>query len=271
MVKVGETSGKLPQVLGHLAAYLETQEDVRSRVTTALVYPCVLASLSVAVLVFFIVRIVPTFAEIFDSFGAQLPPLTRVIIRGSEMVQRYFFLIVGFLAALVAIARSWARTDDGARALDGFSRRAPVVGDFFQAVHAQRLVSTLGLMLESGVEIVNALDVLGDVFANQPAIRGALLKARERVVAGDALSASLARTGVLPSLVTEMTATGEESGKLTSLLGAANRYYLKRMDQFLRRFTAVIDPILVVFIGGIVVVVVMSIMMPVISLSQLRR
>jgi len=193
-----------------------------------------------------------------------------MLMRGSAQLQRHFLLIAGSAAGFVVLARVWLATETGAGGLERFCRSAPGIGEFFQAVHAQRLLSALGLMLESGVAIVHALDVLGEVFSRQPTIRAALQKTRASVVAGDSLSASLTRTGVFPSLVTEMAASGEESGRLTSLLKAANRYYLKRMDQFLRRFNAVIDPVLVIFVGGIVVVVVLAIMMPVISLSQLH-
>jgi type IV pilus assembly protein PilC len=270
MVRIGETTGALPKMLFQIAAYHESQEEIRSRVVSALMYPMILMILSLSVLAFFIVRIVPNFAEIFDSFGTKMPPLTAAVIYGSVYIKDHLALLVMAGIALYAVVSSIFATEGGRRALDRTTRSLPFFGDFIVAVYTQRLLSALALLLSSGINVVKAFDVLTELFAAQPILRDALVEAQANIVKGKSMSMALTQVGVFPSLVTEMAATGEESGRLTELLTACNRYYVKKMDQFLRRFSAVIDPILVIAVGGVVIVIVMAIMLPIMSLTKVH-
>ncbi|MBI4377045.1 MAG: type II secretion system F family protein [Elusimicrobia bacterium] len=269
LVQAGEMGGQLPKVLKQIASYMQAQADLKAKVITALAYPAVLALMSLGVLVFFIVKIVPVFAEIFSSFQVQLPPLTAMIIGLSMLVTNHLFALI---CAGIIIWFGWSAytaTEAGKITKWNIVFSVPFFGAFAKNILIERLLTTLATLIESGVSILNAIAVLEKVFSSNIIFERFLRAVRNDVSGGKSISGAFRRSDILPPLVTEMIFMGEESGKLPEMLSTLSNFYREQIEQFTRRFTAIIDPILVVGIGGIVGVIVLAVFMPIFKLSTL--
>lgn len=269
LVQAGEMGGQLPKALKQIASYIESQEELKGKVITAMAYPFVLGVISFGVLAFFIIKIVPTFAEIFKSFQLKLPPLTQAIITISNIVVHHMVTIVVAILAVVFLLKGYLQTEAGQVTKAEFLFSLPFFGAFVKNILTERLLTTLSTLIESGVSILNAITVLEGVFADNLLFQRALKVVKNDVASGKSISVSFKKSGVFPSLVTEMMWMGEESGKLPEILSTLSGFYRQQIDQFIRRFTSMIDPIMVVFIGGLVAVIVLSIFMPIFQLSQI--
>lgn len=269
LVQAGEMGGQLPKALKQVGQYLASQEELKGKVITALAYPGVLFIISMSVLIFFIVKIVPTFADIFKSFDLELPAITKLIIGVSGLLVNNLPLILITIAGSVFTLKGYLATEAGQFSKAKFMFSIPFFGDFLKNIQVERLLTTLATLIESGVSILNAITVLEGVFTDNKIFEQALKGVKADVATGKSISAAFKKTGVFPPLVVEMMWMGEESGKLPDILGTLSVFYREQVDQFIRRFTAIIDPIMVVFIGGIVGVIVLSIFMPIFQLSQL--
>ncbi|MBI4424642.1 MAG: type II secretion system F family protein [Elusimicrobia bacterium] len=269
LVQAGEMGGQLPKGLKQIASYIEAQELLKGKVITALAYPAVLGVISAGVLGFFIIKIVPTFAEIFKSFDLKLPAITALVIHISSAVVNN--LITGGLAVVVGafLLKGYLQTEAGQAAKAEFLFSVPFFGAFIKNILTERLLTTLSTLIESGVSILNAISVLEGVFADNLVFQRALRAVKADVATGKSISMAFKKSGVFPTLVTEMMWMGEESGKLPDILGTLSAFYREQIDQFIRRFTSIIDPIMVVGIGGVVAVIVLSIFMPIFQLSQI--
>ncbi|MBI5596921.1 MAG: type II secretion system F family protein [Elusimicrobia bacterium] len=269
LVQAGEMGGQLPKALKQIGSYLSSQEELKGKVITALAYPGVLFIISMSVLVFFIVKIVPTFADIFKSFDLKLPAITQLIIFISNALVHNLMMILIGIAGVVFTLKGYLATEAGQFGKARFMFSIPFFGDFLKNIQVERLLTTLCTLIESGVSILNAITVLEGVFTSNKIFEAALRGVKSDVATGKSISAAFKKTGVFPPLVVEMMWMGEESGKLPDILSTLSVFYREQVDQFIRRFTAIIDPIMVVFIGGIVGVIVLSIFMPIFQLSQL--
>jgi len=269
LVQAGEVSGQLPTVLRQITAYSESQENVKSKIITAVSYPAVLMTMSVGVLIYFVVYIVPVFAGIFRDFNLQLPLITRVIVAISDLVSR--FAVLGIVVAIGAFfaARAYIATPPGRLTWNHVVFNIPFFGALIRSMQIERLLTTMATLIRSGVSILNAVSVLEGSFKKNLIFQNALKKAKNDIASGRSISESFKKTGIFPGMVTEMMWMGEESGKLPDIIVVLSKYYQEQIDQFLRRFSSMIDPILVVGIGGIIAVIVMSIFMPIFQLSQI--
>lgn len=269
LVQAGEVGGQIAETLMQLAIYTKTQEGMKSKIITAVTYPAILFVASVGVLIYFIVGIVPTFAQIFADFNLTLPMLTVVVLRVSSVVTNHFILLTLTLIALVAGFRFYIRTPNGKKHWHSFLLTMPIFGPFLCNIYYDRMLSTLSTLLRSGVTILNAILVLEESFDGNIIIQNALKQVRAEVAAGKAISDSFSDTGVFPGLMTEMMKMGEESGKLPSIIATLSKFYSDNVEQFIARFSAVIDPILIVGVGVMIGIVVASIFLPIFKLSQI--
>ena len=269
LVQAGEMGGQLPKALKQVGAYIEAQEELKGKVITAMAYPAVLAMISGGVVAFFILKIVPTFAEIFKSFNLKLPPLTLFVIMCSNLLVNHLITLVVATLSGVFLLKGYLQTEAGQMAKAEFLFSIPFFGTFVKNVLVERLLTTLSTLIESGVSILNAISVLEGVFADNLLFQRALKVVKADVAAGKSISAAFKKSGVFPGLVTEMMWMGEESGKLPEILATLSNFFRGQIDQFIRRFTSMIDPIMVVFIGALVAVIVLSIFMPIFQLSQI--
>ncbi|MBI4054626.1 MAG: type II secretion system F family protein [Elusimicrobia bacterium] len=270
LVEAGELSGRLPEVLRQIGRYLQAQEEIKSKVATAMIYPLVLVTFSLFVLFFFVLKVVPTFAEVFESFDMQLPFLTRQIIGGSLWVQAHLWaLAISTVSALIAF-RLFSMSRKGKNFLSSWKLEIPIWRGFLRDILLERFLTTLSALTRSGVSILQGLAVLENLFEDNAVFQGAVHRAREAVARGVPLSAAFKDAEVFPGLVVEMLWMGEESGKLVDILDTLSHFYRERIDQFIRRFTSLIEPAMVLFVGAIVAVLVVSIFLPIFQISQIR-
>ncbi len=269
LVQAGEVSGQLPVVLRQITAYSESKENVRSKIITAVSYPAVLMTMSVGVLIYFVMFIVPVFADIFRDFNLKLPILTRTIVGISAIMSKYLVLILVSIIGSVFAFRAYIATTPGRLTWNHIQMNMPLFGTLIRAMQIERMLTTMATLIRSGVSILNAVSVLEGAFKKNLVYQGALKKARNDIASGRSISESFKKTGIFPPMVTEMMWMGEESGKLPDIIVVLSKYYQEQIDQFLRRFSSMIDPILVVGVGGLVGVIVMSIFMPIFQLSQI--
>jgi len=269
LIQAGEMGGQLPKVLKQIGAYLASQAELQGKIITALAYPGVLFTISMGVLFFFIVKIVPVFADIFQQFGVKLPPLTAFIIMISNLFVHH---LPGMIITLVTGWFAWSAytsTDAGQETKWRMIFGTPFFGDFIKNIMIERMLTTLSTLIESGVSILNAIAVLEGVFAKNIIFRRVLGNVKNDVASGKSISQSFKKTGALPNLVTEMMFMGEESGKLPDMLVTLSSFYKEQIDQFTRRFNAIIEPMMVVGIGAIVGVIVLAVFMPIFKLSSM--
>lgn len=270
LVQAGEVSGQLPMVLRQITAYKEMQEEIKGKIVTAFAYPTVLFILSMGVLFYFVIFIVPVFAQIFKDFGLKLPIITQMVMNFSYMVRNYYLLII-----ILAIGSYWGfkaytKTENGLLTWNKIQFSLPFIGEFIKNINFERCLTTLSTLVRSGVSIINSLTVLENVFKNNLIIQNALKKAKNDITSGKSISESFRRTGVFPSFVVDMMLMGEESGRLPDMIDVLSSFYKEQINQFLRRFSAIIDPLMMIIIGAIIGTVVMSVYIPIFQLSQIK-
>lgn len=269
LVQAGEVGGQLAETLMQVALYTKTQEGMKSKIITAVTYPAILMFASVGVLIYFILGIVPTFAQIFKDFNIDLPMITVIVLNVSGLLINNGVLIIVSIIALFVGFRFYIKTTDGRRRWHSFLLTMPIFGNFLKNIYYDRMLSTLSTLLKSGVTILNAILVLEESFDGNVIIQTALKHVRAEVAAGKPISDSFRDTGVFPGLMTEMMLMGEESGKLPSIIGTLSKFYSDNVDQFIARFSAVIDPILICGVGALIGIIVASIFLPIFKLSQI--
>ncbi len=269
LVQAGEKGGQLPKVLKQIGAYSAAQAALQGKLITAMAYPGVLMTVSLGVLFFFIVKIVPVFAEIFASFQVKLPPLTAFIILISNLLVHH---LAGLIILLVLSWFAWSAytaTESGQKTKWNLILGVPFFGDFVKNILVERMLTTLSTLIESGVSILNAISVLEGVFSGNILFKRMLAEVKNDVAGGKSISQSFKKTGALPNLVTEMMFMGEESGKLPDMLVTLSTFYQEQIDQFTRRFNAIIEPLMIVGIGAIVGVIVLAVFLPIFKLSNM--
>ena len=269
LVQAGEVGGQIAETLMQLSIYTKTQEGMKSKIITAITYPAILTLASVGVLIYFIVGIVPTFAQIFADFNLTLPMLTLIVLRVSSALTNHFIAIILVLGLLIGGFQFYIHTPNGRKRWHSFVLTMPIFGKFICNIYYSRMLSTLGTLLRSGVTILNAIGVLEEAFEGNVIIQNALKHVRAEVAAGQSISDSFASTGVFPGLMCEMMKMGEESGKLPNIIQTLSKFYSDNVDQFIARFSAVIDPILIVSVGVLIGIIVASIFLPIFKLSQI--
>ena len=269
LVQAGEVGGKLADTLMQISLYTKTQEGMKSKIITAITYPIILMFASVGVLIYFVVGIVPTFAQIFKDFNLDLPTLTVIVLGVSSLIVNNGVLIIVAIVFAFVLFRFYIKTVDGKRRWHSFLISMPIFGNFLKNIYYDRMLSTLSTLLKSGVTILNAILVLEESFDGNIIIQNALKHVRADVAAGKSISESFRATGVFPGLMTEMMLMGEESGKLPHIIATLSKFYADNVEQFIARFSAVIDPILIVGVGSLIGIVVASIFLPIFKLSQI--
>jgi len=269
LIQAGEVGGKLADTLMQVSLYTKRQEGMKSKIITAITYPAILGIASVGVLIYFIIGIVPTFAQIFKDFNIELPMITVVVLNVSGLLVNNGILLIACMIFAFVLFRFYIKTAGGRKRWHSLLLSLPLFGNFLKNIYFDRMLSTLSTLLKSGVTILNAIAVLEESFDGNVIIQNALKQVRADVAAGRSISDSFRATGVFPGLMTEMMLMGEESGKLPSIIATLSKFYADNVEQFIARFSAVIDPILIVGVGSLIGVIVASIFLPIFKLSQI--
>lgn len=262
MVRAGEASGQLDQVLLDLASSIEHRVELRGKVRSAMSYPAIVVFVVIAILVAMMVVVVPTFKHLYASLHGTLPLPTRIVIQVSGMLASLWALAI--LAGLVAVmvgVRRWARTDRGRRTVDRLKLRPPVFGPLAHKIALSRFATTLSSLLSSGVGIIAALEITAENVGNR-VLADAVRAARGGVREGRSLGSTLADDPVVPPMVTQMIETGEEAGAVSEMLAKVGQFYDGEIAATVNSLTALLEPCLIVFMGACVGAVVISLYLP---------
>ncbi len=246
-----ELTGNLDVVLDQLADYLERDIEARSQVTSALIYPAVVAVMAIGVVVVLATFVMPKFVTFFKSFNAKLPLPTRMLLSGSNFVSHWWFAIAGVLVVLVAGTIALRRSRGGKALLDSMILKLPILGDLVRTAVIERTCRILSSMLRAGVGLPDAMRVTAET-ANNSVYRDALTHVREEMIEGRGLAEPIARTDLFPGAARQMFRVGEETGTLDSQLETAAEFYNRELDVKLKRFTSLFEPAVIVFMGVIV-------------------
>jgi type IV pilus assembly protein PilC len=269
MVRAGEEGGNLEEVLERIAVQLEKDDNLRRTVRSAMVYPLLIASFAVAVLIGMVVFLIPIFANMYKDLGGDLPAMTKIMINVSNALRGYWYIFI--FAPFVAAwgFRKWKNSDRGRYVWDTIKLRFPFkIGDIVRKIAVARFARTLGTMMASGVPILQALDITAKTAGNR-VVSDPMAGVIERVKEGQPLAPPLARTGVFPVMVTQMVAVGEETGALDRMLHKLADFYDAEISAALKALTSILEPVMMIFVGVIVGVVVISMYLPLFKIYEL--
>ncbi|MFH1783207.1 MAG: type II secretion system F family protein [Candidatus Omnitrophota bacterium] len=270
LVETGEASGHLPASLNRLAEYLESAEALKKKIISALVYPIILVTVSMAALTIFFLKVVPVFDEIFASFKVDLPVLTRIVIMVSEIIKRYFLLIAAIVTiAAIAISRL-VKTEKGGYYFDQTLLKIPVVGTLVEGVAVERFTSGLSMLIKSGVPILHALEISENIIGNK-VMEKELRLIKAAVRDGKGMSEVMGKAAIFPPLVVQMIGVGEEIGELGQMLERISVFYKERIQTFVDRLATMFEPIVLVFMGFVIGILLISMFLPIINLSSIIK
>lgn len=266
MVESGETGGALDVILMRLATYLEKTAALMRKIRGAMIYPAIISLVAVGAIAVMLLFVIPIFATMFEGVGADLPPMTQLIIAFSNFAKIWAIPLVIIFIALFTIVRRWHKTESGARSLDPIFLRVPVFGDLQKKTAIARFARTLSTLLSSGVPIIDALEITARSAGNW-VIEDAILKARTSIKGGENIADPLSKTAIFPPMVTQMIAIGEASGGLDEMLSKVADFYDAEVDQAVENLTNALEPIIMVFLGGIVGFLVIAMYLPIFQLA----
>jgi len=270
MVAAGEASGTLETVLARLADFLDSQAKLRSEVSGALAYPGFMVVLSVAVITLMMTVVVPKVTRIFEDFDQALPIYTRLLIFLSDLMSNYWYLLAFLFAGIVFGTRKWLSTEEGRDRFDIWVLKLPLFGDLFLKVAVTRFARTLATLLRSGVPVLAAMDITRNVIGNTELMRIVDL-ARDEVREGESIAKPLKDSGQFPPIVTHMIAIGERSGQLEEMLEHVANAYDQQVESRVRAITSLLEPLMIVVLGGVIGFIAFSILMPLLQINQFVR
>ena len=270
MVAAGEASGALDAVLERLADFLEEQEQVKSRVVSALAYPILMVLVGSGVMLFLLTMVIPKIVVIFEESKAALPLITVILIKLSHFLRGWWWIPAGLAIGSVPLYRSAMRRDDLRMKRDRLLLRLPVAGGMLQHLLLSRFARVLGLLLSSGVPIIRALEITSEVLVNR-VYRTFLHEVMEEVAQGGSLSGSLKKSRLFPPMLVHLAGVGEKGGTLEEMLLKAGIAYEREFSARLTRLMGLMEPLLVLGMGVAVGVVVMAVLLPIFEMNQLVK
>jgi type IV pilus assembly protein PilC len=268
LVKAGESSGMLDEILNRVATYLEKTSALQRKVKTAMVYPVAVVSISIAITIFLLIKVVPTFQGIFDMLGGDLPLPTQILLMVSDFLRKWFLLslIVGIVSAVILMR--YSRTDRGRLLLDRLTLKLPVFGEIVRKVSVAKFSRTLSTLVKSGVPILNSLDIVAKTAGNR-IVEIAVNDSKKAVREGKNLADPLAKSKVFPPMVVRMIGVGEQAGELEKMLSKIADFYDEQVDAAVAGLTSIIEPMIILFLGVVVGGIVLSIFMPIFKITEI--
>ena len=268
MVSAGESSGALPEILQRLADLLERRAAINSKLLSALAYPIILTLVALLVVSGLMISVVPRVVEQFDDVNQQLPTITRIVIGLSSFLASYWWVILLVLGLAAVAATAALRREHIRLRFDSFLLRIPFIGRLIRDLNASRLSRTLSTMVSSRLPLLDGLRLTRDTVGNR-ALRVANDQMIEQVRTGGSLSGAMRTAGVFPPLLVYLTASGESSGQLELMLERAADYLEREFDNFTTTALALLEPLIIVAMGGVVAVIILSILLPILQLQNL--
>ena len=266
MVAAGEHGGVLPEVLARLALFIERSVRLKQKVRTAMLYPAAIVMVAAVVVSVLLLHVIPVFAEVYQGMGQALPPLTELTIALSRWLYDYFLFLLLGLSAIPAAIHLACRTDGGRRAVHGWSLRVPLIGDLLRKSAIARFSHNTGLLLQSGVVLLDSLTVTAGTTGNK-VLEQAILETRDGLEKGMTLAELLATSGVFPPMVCHMVAVGEGIGALDTMLNRVAAFYEEEVDRAVVRLTTLMEPVLMIVLGVVLGGIVISMYLPIFQIG----
>jgi general secretion pathway protein F len=269
-VSASEQSGHLDAVLERLADYTENREELRSRTLGALLYPVMLFIVCVAIVFFLLVSVVPKVVEVFRNSEAELPLLTQALIAGSDFARDYGLYLAIATGLAIWLFRRWLRVESNRSRWHDFLLRLPLVGKIVRGSNTARFARTLSTLTASSVPVLDALRISGEVVTNLP-MKSAVADAAVRVREGAPIGKSLAKSRLFPPMMIHLISSGESSGELDTMLERAAQHQERELDSLLQALVGLLGPLMIIVMGGLVLLIVLAMLMPIFELNQLVK
>ena len=266
LVRAGEASGTLEEVLQRLTKYYEQAAELREKVVGALIYPLIIVMVGIGTVAFFMTVMVPRFAQMFKDMKRTMPLPTRILIGVSDAITAYWWVGLLVVASLVVLYRQKAQTVEGRLMIDGWKLRVPVLGRVVMANALAQFARTLATLLENGVPVLGALQIVEDIMTNR-VIGNEIREARTRVTDGTSISQPLAKGKVFPPLMLDVLAVGEESGEVVPALNNIADMYEKELSRNMKVMTTLLEPVIIIFMAVIVGAIVISVLLAVFDMT----
>ncbi len=271
MVAAGESGGILDTILNRLAGYIEKSMKLKRQVKSAMIYPSAIVIVAVIVIWIILAKVIPTFAKMFSTLGGVLPLPTRIVIAASDFLAGtggliIIALIIGSIIGIVLAGRTYK----GRKIIDTILLRLPILGILLRKVAVSKFTRTLGTLIGSGVPILEGLDITAKTAGNI-VVQEEVLKVRKDVAEGKTIAEPLSKSKVFPPMVTQMIAVGESTGAIDTMLSKIADFYDDEVDAAVANLTAMLEPIIIVFLGGIIGFIVIAMYMPIFKLIQLIK
>ena len=266
LVEVGEASGTMPLVLNKLTVYSEQQAAFRSAIVSAIVYPAVLFVVCIGAIAFFALFVAPRFESIFMSMHTELPGITKALLFVFKFVKEHILLLFGSIAVAIFFMKQYLKTNQGRLLFEKTMFHLPVFGSIYKLIIVERFASQMSILVESGVPILYALEITERLVENKTC---ALIVSniRESVREGKLLASPMSTSGFFPPMIVQMIKVGEETGQLGQMLKHVSDFYQKHVEAFMKRFGVLIEPVMLVFMGGIIGVIVLAMFLPLFNLT----
>jgi len=268
LIAAGEAGGVLDVVLDRLSNYMEKAMKLKSRVKGAMVYPASILLISLGVVALLLIKVIPVFRGMFESMGGELPPLTAVMIAASDFAQSYWWIILGILVLIYIIYNRVYKIEKGRWAIDSLLLKMPLFGELLKKVAVAKFSRTLATMLSSGVSILEGLSIVSKTSGNV-VVEDALLKTRQSISGGESIAGPLEASGLFPPMVVQMIAVGEATGALDSMLSKIADFYDDEVDAAVSAMMTLMEPLMIVFLGGIVGTMIVAMYLPIFKMAAL--
>ena len=270
MVAAGEVGGVLEGVLERLARHFEREHAVTQKVKSSLYYPAAVVLVALFVVTFLLLFVLPNYVTLFQDMGATLPLPTRIVLTISSLLRRYWYVLAGAVVAAFLGLRQARRTPAGRLQFDRFALMMPLVGPVLSKLALARFARTLGALMASGVPILTAMQVVEGAVGNV-VLGNAVRRAQDAVRNGQSIALPLRASGVFPPMIIEMVGVGEEIGAMDAMLYKVADFYEQEIDRSVERLTALIEPVMIILLGGVVGFILVSIVMPMFQVMELIR
>jgi len=268
MVKAGESSGALDEILERVASYMEKTSALQKKVKAAMVYPAVVSSMAVIITTVLLVKVIPVFEGIYEGFGAELPKPTATLILISKLLKSYLIYIVGALGILVFFLSRYAKTEKGRLFIDRIVLKLPIFGILLRKVAVSKFTRTLSTLVKSGVPILNSLEIVGRTAGNK-ALEIAVDEVRNSIREGENIAGPLAKSKIFPPMVVRMVAVGEQTGELEKMLTKIADFYDEQVSTAVSGLTSMIEPLVIAFLGVVIGTIVVCMFLPIFKISSI--
>ncbi len=269
LIETGEASGNLPMVLDKLAYYLEEDASFRRKIISALMYPGILLFISVSAVFFFILKIVPTFTGILNSFGVELPLATRILIMISEVLTKKFLWIAGGIALIVFSIRKLSKQQAFNRMMEEVKFKVPILGEFIRFMLMERFATTMSILIESGVPILYALEI-SERSSGSIKMSETIQYIKRSVKEGRSMAQPMENSELFTPMVVQMVSIGEEIGELSNMLKRIAKFYQEYLETFVTRLASIFEPLMIVFMGVIIGGMVIAIFLPIFNMASMK-